>query len=196
MKKKKHSPKSSLNPKNRSIKAWGNVFPVILRSSQNAAREISLWQDTRLSIMIQIKSPKTTRNLWQFREAFSSTSSPFLVFFSEPCSVEKCQAGPAYCTVLIGPAVDQNLLCTILGMLKRARCWEVYSSFMGKLYPSNLLLYISNDWRIQLQKMSSVQVFSEMSCAHLGVLSPQFHSISPEHYFMHLWLGPSHISTS
>lgn len=145
---------------------------------------------------IKNKRPKATRNLWQFRQPFSNISSPFLVFFSELCSVEKCQAGSAHCTVLIGPAVDQNLACTILGMLKRASCWGVYSSFMGKLYPSNLSLYISNYWRIQPQKLNSVQVSSEMSCADLGVLSPQFHSISPEHYFIQLWLRLPHCSTS
>lgn len=147
-------------------------------SEKYAASEISSWQDTSLSLMIQIKSPKTTRNLSQLRQALSNISSPFLVFFSEPCSVEKCQAGSAHCTVLIGPAVDQSLVHTILGMLRRASCWGVYSSFMGKLDPSNLLLFSSNYWRIQLQKLNSVQVSSEMSCAHLGELSPQFHSFS------------------
>lgn len=66
----------------------------------------------------------------------------FFVFFSVHCSVGECQAGSSHLTVLINPAVDVNLICIILRVVKdammSASCCGVHSSFMGKLDPSGL----------------------------------------------------------
>jgi len=81
----------------------------------------------------------------------------FFAFFSLPCSAGERQAGSSHLTVLVNPAADVNLICAIFGMvkiaMKSASFWGVYSSPTGEFGPSNPLSYISNYWKIQLQKL-------------------------------------------
>lgn len=106
-----------------------------------------------VSIVILSKSQNITKKFVIIWQASSNTSSPsgsafFFLFFSLCCSVGEYQPGSSHLAVLVNPIVDVNLICTILRMVKIAvrntSCWGVYSSFMGKLDPSNPLLYMSN----------------------------------------------------